>query len=193
MVPHDGNNGIFAPASDTQTPTDLLSDILRFVQLRGERVFTTECADGFHIVFQPSSACIHVVQEGEIDIYIEDDPPLRLSQGDVFVLPHPIRYALACPSKSWRKTKNELEIDGAGVKLDVLRNGVGPVVARTLSATFQFENSGGLQPALSLLPNYIHVERDIHRPDAPEIADHFLVEPVLHRLEQREALFLVLD
>ncbi len=160
MEPHDSNNGVFAPASDNQAPTDLLSDVLRFVQLRGERVFTTECADGFNIVFQPSSACIHVVQEGEIDIYIEDDPPLRLSRGDVFVMPHPIKYVLACPSQSWRQTRHKLEIDGSGVKLDVLRDGTGQVAARTLSATFQFENSSGLQPALSLLPNYIHIDRD---------------------------------
>lgn len=161
MAPHDGNNGVLAPASDIETSPDLLSDILRFVQLTGGRVFTTECAQGFNMVFQPSSGCIHVVQEGEIDIYVEDDPPLRVSRGDVFVLPHPIRYALACPSKSWRQARHEFGVDGSGVKVDVLRDGTGPVIARTLSATFQFENTGGMQPAVSLLPNYIHIARDI--------------------------------
>ncbi|TCR92628.1 AraC family transcriptional regulator [Rhizobium sp. BK376] len=160
MAPHDSNNGVLAPASDNQTPTDLLSDILRFVQLKGERVFTTECADGFHILFRPSSACLHVVQEGEIDIYLEDEPPLRLSQGDVFVLLRPIRYALACPSKSWRQANHQHGVDGSGVGVDVLRDGIGPVRARTLSATFQFENGCGLQPTMSLLPNYIHVEKN---------------------------------
>ncbi len=161
LAPHDSNTGVLAPASDNQAPTDLLSDILRFVQLRGERVFTTECGDGFNIVFQPSSACIHVVQEGAIDIYIEDEPPLRLSKGDVFVLPHPIRYALACPGRGWQQSGHEFPVDGSGVKQDVLRDGAGPVTTKTLSATFQFENSGCLHPALSLLPNYIHIEKEI--------------------------------
>lgn len=161
MEPHDTNNGLLAPASDIQTPTDLLSDILRFVQLNGERVFTTELSNGFNVMFEASASCIHVVQEGEIDIYIDGVAPMRLSQGDVFVLPHPIRYAMSCPTGSWRQANRRMEIDAAGIKVDTLRDGTGPIVARTLSATFQFENSGGILPLLSLLPNFIHIARDV--------------------------------
>ena len=52
VKPHDTNDGVLAPASDSQPHVDLLSDILRFVQLHGERLLTTEFRSGFNVEFQ---------------------------------------------------------------------------------------------------------------------------------------------
>jgi AraC-like DNA-binding protein len=159
LKPHDSDDGVLAPASDFQPSNDLLSDILRFVQLNGERVFTTELGTGFSVLFQPGSACIHVIQEGLIDLEVEGRSPLRLSAGDIAVLPHPAKYALTDGAIRESETGATLEVDSSGLQASVLRHGSRTIAARTISATFKFENKGGVSPLLNLLPEIIHIAR----------------------------------
>lgn len=159
MKPHDANDGVLAPASDFQPHTDLLSDVLRFVQLNGERVLTTEFRSGFNVEFQRGSACIHVVQEGELRISVEGRSPLGLSAGDIVVLPHPARYRLSDGGRP-DAAMAPLEIEASGANISVLEHGRGAIAARTISATFQFENKGGVSPLLGLLPDVIHIAKD---------------------------------
>lgn len=160
MEAHDSKDGLLAPSSDFRPSYDLLSDILRFVQLNGERVFMTELAPGFDVQFQPDSACIHVVQEGSIDIAIEGRAELKLFAGDIAVLPHPAKYRLIDGANPGLARNATLEIGSPGVQESVLRHGAGAIVARTISATFQFENRGAVSPLLDLLPDVIHIARD---------------------------------
>lgn len=160
MKPHDRNDGTLAPASDLQPANDLLSDVLRFVQLSGERVFTTELGAGFNVRFQPGSACIHVVQEGSIDLEIEGRPPLRLSTGDIAVLQRLARYTLTDGANRTSGMEATLDVGASGIQATVLRHGRGAIVARTISATFRFENKAGMSPLLQLLPEVIHIARD---------------------------------
>ncbi|MDQ0393129.1 AraC family transcriptional regulator [Labrys monachus] len=160
MKPHDSDHGVLAPASDFRPSNDLLSDVLRFVQLSGERVFTAELGPGFDVLFQPGAACIHVIQQGSIDIEAEGGSPLRLSAGDIAVLPHAVQYTLSDGPRRGPNERTTLEVGPAGVQAAVLRHGSGSPVARTISATFQFENKGGVSPLLKLLPDIIHIARD---------------------------------
>jgi hypothetical protein len=160
LKPHDANDGVLAPASDLQPHTDLLSDILRFVQLNGERVLTTEFRSGFNVEFQRGSACIHVVQEGELRISVEDRAPLSLSAGDIVVLPHPAKYRLSDGGRPNAAMEAPLEIEASGANISVLEHGRGAIAARTISATFHFENKSGVSPLLELLPHIIHIARD---------------------------------
>ena len=160
MKPHDANDGVLAPASDFEPPTDLLSDILRFVQLNGEWVLTTEFRSGFNVEFQRGSACIHVVQEGELRLSVEGQAPLQLSAGDIAVLPHPARYGLSDGGRTDAALEAPLEIEASGANIAALEHGRGAIAARTISATFRFENKGGMSPLLQLLPQVIHIARD---------------------------------
>jgi AraC-like DNA-binding protein len=182
LKPHDRNDGVLAPASDFSASNDLLSDILRFVQLTGERVFTAEFGAGFSVLFQSGSACIHVVQEGSIDIKVEGQPRLRLSPGDIAVLPHPAKYTLTDGVGRGSETAAPLEIDASGVQSTVLRHGSGAITARTISATFRFDNDAGVSPLLRLLPNIIHIARDTDQ-SARVIRDiaQFLVVEITHQ------------
>jgi AraC-like DNA-binding protein len=161
LKPHDANDGVLAPASDLQPHTDLLSDVLRFVQLRGERVLTTELRSGFNVEFERGSACIHVVQEGELRISVEDRAPLRLSAGDIVVLPHPVKYRLSDGGRSDAAVEAPLQIEASGADLAVLEHGRGAIAARAISATFQFENKSGVSPLLGLLPHIILIAKDV--------------------------------
>ncbi|MEI9981920.1 MAG: AraC family transcriptional regulator [Aliidongia sp.] len=160
MKPHDTNDGVLAPASDSQSRIDLLSDILRFVQLTGERLLTTEFRSGFNVEFQRGSACIHVVQEGELLISIEGRTPLRLSAGDIAVLPHPAKYRLSDGGRPEATMEAPLEIEASGSDIPAIEHGRGAIAARTISATFQFEKRGGTSPLLGLLPEIIHIAKD---------------------------------
>ncbi len=159
MKPHDANDGVLAPASDSRPHTDLLSDILRFVQLSGERVLTTEFRSGFNVEFRQASACIHVVQEGELSIAVEGRAPLTLSAGDIVVLPHAARYRLS-EGRPDADLEAPLEVEASGFDISVLEHGRGAIVARTISATFRFENKGGAAPLLELLPDVIHIAKE---------------------------------
>jgi AraC-like DNA-binding protein len=160
LKPHDTNDGVLAPTSDLQPHTDLLSDILRFVQLNGERVLTTAFRSGFNVEFQRGAACIHVVQEGDVRISVDGRGPLELSAGDIVVLPHPARYRLSDGGRPDAALHAPLQIDGPGANIAVLEHGQGAVAARTISATFQFENKAGVSPLLGLLPDVIHIAKD---------------------------------
>ena len=148
MKPHDANDGVLAPASDLHPHIDLLSDILKFVQLSGERVLATELRSGFNIEFQRGSACIHVVQDGELRICVEGRAPLELSAGDIVVLPHPARYRLSDGSRPDAAMEAPLEIATSDAHVPVLAHGRGAVAARTISATFRFDSKGGVAPLL---------------------------------------------
>jgi len=109
---------------------------------------TTELRSGFDIEFPGQAACIHVVQEGEIRILVEGRAPFVLSAGDIAVLPHPVRHGLS---------------DVSGSRSSTLRYGEGEIAARTISATFQFDNRSGISPLLDLLPDVIHIPKDADR------------------------------
>lgn len=161
MKPHDTNDGVLAPASDFQSDNDLLSDVLRFVQLNGERVLTTELRSGFNIEFQRGPACIHIVQEGELRIAVDGRTPLKLSTGDIVVLPHPVRYRLSDVGRPDAAEGAPLEIEAAAAaNISSIKHGEGGIAAKTISATFQFENKGGVSPLLGLLPEVIHIAKD---------------------------------
>jgi AraC-like DNA-binding protein len=160
LKPHASNDETLAPASDLQASNDLLSDVLRFVQLSGERVFTSELRAGFGVLFQESSSCIHIIQEGSVDIEVGGRPPLRLSEGDIAVLPHRTQYTLTDGANRGSETTTALEVGPSGVGGSVLRHGSGAISARTISATFRFENRGGVSPLLKLLPEVLHIARD---------------------------------
>src|ERR1700753_2463225 len=44
--------------------------------------------------------------------------------------------------------------------MPVIKHGKGSIAARTISATFQFENKGGVSPLSGLLPEVIYIAKD---------------------------------
>jgi AraC-like DNA-binding protein len=68
-------------------PHDLLSELLRSVHLRGERIVAYAPLPTFSIGFADIGA-LHIVEHGELDLVIDgDDHVERLRRGDVILLP----------------------------------------------------------------------------------------------------------
>jgi Cupin len=85
---------------------------------------------------------------------------LSLSAGDIVVLPHPAKYRLSDGGRPNAAMEAPLEIEASGANISVLEHGRGAIAARTISATFHFENKSGVSPLLELLPHIIHIARD---------------------------------
>ena len=75
------------PATATDLPHDVLSELLRSVRLRGERIVAYAPLPTFSIGFDDTGT-LHIVEQGELVLRIDGDEHVeRLSRGDVILLP----------------------------------------------------------------------------------------------------------
>jgi len=83
------------------TALDPLSDVLRSVRLRGSVFFRVSCRDAWAALAPPSSEMApavmpgaehvieyHLMVKGEGWVAVDGEPPLRLREGDIVMLPH---------------------------------------------------------------------------------------------------------
>lgn len=157
MSTHDTNTGILASASDSDPPNDLLSDVLRFVQLKGERVFAMELRQGFDVLFEAGPSSLHVVQAGGLRVDIVGVPSFVACTGDVLVFPHSAEYTLSDRAKHRSNQSGDRDNGRTEIERSRIVHGEGSVVGRTISATFLFENREGVASLLSFLPSVIHI------------------------------------
>ncbi|KAA2256100.1 AraC family transcriptional regulator [Solihabitans fulvus] len=69
------------------SPVDLLSELLRSVRLRGERIATYGPLWTFSVGFSGAGA-LHIVDEGEVELRMDGVPQVeRATRGDVILLP----------------------------------------------------------------------------------------------------------
>lgn len=152
---HDGENGTLAQSSGTDE--DLLSSVLRYVQLKGDRVFSTSLRGGFSVKLPKISACFHVIREGSALFAIGGQPPFRAEAGDVIFMPRASSHTLSdpiCNEHDW------VIFDvAAGAIPSLVEVGSGDVIASTISATFEFENANAVAPLLGILPDAVHIRR----------------------------------
>lgn len=134
MALYGTENGLIDQSSKEADAVDLLSDVLRFVQLKGGAVFAGELPPESEQSGLRDAATIHVVQEGAIEIVRPARVPLLVGQGEIVLIPragvhHRIR---------------------ASCIVDASR-------PRIISATFDFDNADAAIPLLRLLPELIHI------------------------------------
>src|SRR5260221_12585428 len=75
------------PATAYDQPHDLLSELLRSVRLRGERIVAYAPLTTFSIAFADTGT-LHIVEQGELVLRIDGDEHVEhVSRGDVILLP----------------------------------------------------------------------------------------------------------
>jgi AraC-like DNA-binding protein len=75
------------PGPVAHQPHDLLSELLRSVRLRGERIVAYAPPQTFSVGFTDIGA-LHIIEDGELELRIDADPHVeRLSRGDAILLP----------------------------------------------------------------------------------------------------------
>src|SRR6516225_5806350 len=74
---------------------DVLSELLKSVRLRGERIFCCEPASPFAISFDHPGGTLHLVQRGEFDLQLEGEKVTRrYARGDAILLPSAQAHAV---------------------------------------------------------------------------------------------------
>jgi len=74
---------------------DVLSQVLRLIRLRGERVYRTEMRHPFRQQIPPGLSHVHFVESGQLRIEPVDAAPLIAQAGDLILLPHGRGHTLA--------------------------------------------------------------------------------------------------
>jgi len=155
---HDLKTGTIVPASDSDATNDLLSDVLRFVQLKGDQVFELELQDGFDVLFEAGASSFHVVHSGKIVVSVAGAASFLAQAGDVLVFPHSAAYQLSEHRTDRRFPSPPVSSGGfPNATSAKVVHGAGNVAATTTSATFLFENREGVSSLLNFLPPVIHI------------------------------------
>jgi AraC-like DNA-binding protein len=162
--------GMGAPSSD------VLSEVLTLIRLRGELVYTAELSAPWGIRYSAGPSHFHFVEEGSFWLTAEGIEPLFLKRGDLVLLPHGHGHSITdhpstipvsierLGARSFQRDELHLRIGGGGAK------------AAFVGGLFGFE--GSLRPAIiAALPMVIHIPAvDADAPRWLSAIVHFLVD-----------------
>lgn len=131
--------------------TDVLSQVLALVRLKGETVFTG-MLDSLGRSVAEGMSRFYFVEVGRVCLTITgaDEPPLEIGQGDLVLLPHgnAHRLSIDIPKQKTARTVS-LELPQP-VEADAIQE------SRFIGGLFRFDG-GKLPPILASLPPLIHV------------------------------------
>lgn len=138
--------------------TDLLSQLLTLIRLRGELIYSAQVAAPWSLSFPPGAAHFHFVEEGEAHIIEGSGQSLLARAGDLVVLPlgqgHMLLDRLGSPALPIDPIEME-QFDVATLSLQ--RAGPGETT-KMVSGTFHFD--GHSSPMiLKTLPSIIKISR----------------------------------
>lgn len=149
----------FAPSA--VAGTDVISDVLRSVHLRGTVYFEAQVESpwGIHIP-DNGVANFHLVTSGSCFVDVPGDDPVRLVAGDAIVFPHGLSHTLGNePGRSG--------VDGAQLfdhmdDADVVRlHSDGGARSTIICGHFEFNNRLG-HPLFQALPHILHAPAGYH-------------------------------
>jgi AraC-like DNA-binding protein len=156
--------------------TDVLSEVLTLIRLRGELVYTAHLGAPWGIRFTAGPAHFHFVEEGAAWVIPLDGEAVRVNAGDLVLLPHgrghsivdtpdtPAEAIDALASNCFNRDDLTMRVGGAGPS------------SRLVGGFFGFEGSP-LPVITSALPTVVHIPRsDAGAPPWLAAISHFLVD-----------------
>lgn len=164
MNDHGGQAGFHASESGsgrtygmTAARSDVLSEVLTLIRLRGELVYTAHLAAPWGIRFAPGPAHFHFVETGSAWVIPADGDALCINAGDLVLLPHGRGHAIVDAPDSPAETIDALaplafNRDDLTLRID---GGGGPS-SRIVGGFFGFEGSP-LPAITSALPTVVHI------------------------------------
>jgi AraC-like DNA-binding protein len=168
---------------------DVLSQVLTLIRLRGELVYSARLRAPWSIAFPKGPAHFYFIKSGTLAIQTLGAAPIRVSQGDMLLLPHgtghvvcddpstPPAHIGSVISAHFDRDKSELDYGGDGVAADVV------------GGLFHFEG-GSLAAVMAALPLVVHIPGiDGRTPDWLHSLTHFLVKES-HEVEPGSSLMI---
>lgn len=184
MAGHVKKPGFHAPKAESRcgygmsaARSDVLSEVLKLIRLRGELVYSAQLGEPWGIRFLPGPAShFHFVEEGAAWVIPPEGEPLRINTGDLVLLPHARGHSLVDSLDTPAEAIDVLATHGFNSDDLTLRvDGDGPTT-RLVGGFFGFEGSA-LPAVISALPAVVHIPRsDAGAPPWLAAISHFLVD-----------------
>jgi AraC-like DNA-binding protein len=156
--------------------TDVLSQVLTLIRLRGDLVYTTRLGAPWGLRFPPGPAHFHFVEAGGAWVTPADQPPTWINAGDLVLLPLGKGHTIADAPDSPIESVDVVAPDHFDRDKLVLRHGGEGPASQFVSGFFSFEGSP-LPAVMSALPALIHIPKgDAGAPPWLAAISHFLVD-----------------
>ncbi len=158
---------------------DLLADVLSTSGVRGTVGARIEAGESWRW-HAPCTvdAAFHAVTSGTVWLSLPDEPAIKLSPGDVVLLPTGCEHHLASDLDSMTLTRHQASPPVEQRDGGVFRIGSGPVQAHILCAHYQHDPAVSVQ-VLKRLPALIHIRSD-HGGDALSDTVRLLARELAH-------------
>jgi AraC-like DNA-binding protein len=138
--------------------TDVLSEVLTLIRLRGELVYTAILGAPWGLEFQAGPAHFHFVETGGAWITPAGEPTMLAMQGDLILLPQGKGHTLTDTPGSPVENVEKIAADNFDRDRLVLRHGGAGTATQLVGGFFGFEGSP-LPAVMSALPPLIHIPR----------------------------------
>lgn len=156
--------------------TDVLSQVLTLIRLRGELVYTARLSKPWGLHFPPGPAHFCFVETGGVWVTPDGQSPLWLDAGDLVLLPQGKGHTIADATDSRIDEVDAIATEHFDRDKLVLQHGGAGPTSQLVCGFFSFEGSP-LPAVMSALPPLIHVPRgDAGAPAWLAAISHFLVE-----------------
>jgi len=156
--------------------SDVLSQVLTLIRLRGELVYTAHLSAPWGIRFTPGPAHFHFVEEGAAWVIPLGGEAVRVDAGDLVLLPHGRGHSIVDAPDTPAEAIDALAPHCFNRDDLTMRVGGGGAPSRLVGGFFGFE--GSTLPAItSALPTVVHIpRRDTGAPPWLAAISHFLVD-----------------
>jgi AraC-like DNA-binding protein len=150
---------------------DVLADVLSSTRVGGTMFCRSELTAPWGMLFEPASRTgLHIIARGSCWLRMRGKAtPLKLSQGDVVLLPHGAGHSLvSAPSVRplpFTEMLRRCEVSQGPHGMSLSLEGQGPSTV-LLCGSYCFEGEG-VHPLLSLLPQLIHIPANAERVAGP--------------------------
>jgi AraC-like DNA-binding protein len=141
--------------------SDVLSQVLKLIRLRGDHVFHGELGSGTDVNFPPGPATFLHLRTGELSVSLPHEDSVLLRPGDFALLPHADGHTIRSDSGSTSRQCFEAAIDfSPGRNAQTFRWAMDDGTAGSfLAGSFYFDGAP-LRSLLTGLPKLIHLTCD---------------------------------
>jgi len=176
---HDRSSGTAPDFGMAATRTDVLSQVLTLIRLRGELVYSAMLGAPWSIAYAKGAAHFHFVERGTLWLRTPGAEAIRVQAGDMLLLPHGTGHQIGDDPATPPVAIDALLDRHFDRARSLLTYGGDGAATRVVSGLFHFEG-GSLAAVMAALPVAVHIaSEDGKTPDWLQAISHFLVKESL--------------